>query len=268
MPKKNRDNNQEKNKTIKSLSIEEAIKALDMKAPVSRGGLTDAAAVDGQSIPQGYAGILIANKNRPAEKGTLGGIVASDKGDIYGLTCFHVIKQNNQDFTQFLPEESVEVITENGHGIGSFDQSIAIINSKLDIALIKLKGKFHNNTIGSPTKILDVKEADKGTEVYFFNDRNKEKVKGFIRKINQKGNWRLGKYENVIFVSSDMRDDMCERISDEGDSGSWMMRTSDNALVGVVFANSATSTWVMPFTEIIDAYKKKNITLTLNIFPE
>ena len=214
-----------------------------------------------------YAGMLIANKKRPTEKGTMGGVLSSDKGDVYGLTCFHVVKQNNTDLTQFLPEESVEVILEDGNSIGVFTQETAIFNTKLDVALIKLSGKFHNKRIDSPTKYIDITEADLGTEVYFFNDRNKKKVKGFIRRINQKGNWELGKYENVTFVSSSMDDDSCRRISDKGDSGSWMMRVSDNALIGVIFANSATSTWVMPFSEIIQAYKKKNITLTLNLLP-
>ena len=214
-----------------------------------------------------YAGLLIANKKRPTEKGTMGGVLYSDKGDIYGLTCFHVVKQNNTDNNQLLPEESVEVILENGELIGVFDEKTAIFNTKLDVALIKLTGKFQNKRIDSPTKFIEISEADLGTEVYFFNDRNKKKVKGFIRRVNQKGNWELGKYENVTFVSSSMDDDSCRRISDKGDSGSWMLRVSDNALIGVVFANSATSTWVMPFSEIIQAYKKKNITLTLNLQP-
>ena len=159
------------------------------------------------------------------------------------------------------------MISEKGDKIGIFNAETAFINSKLDIALIELTDKFNNEKIGSPTKFVDIIDLQIGTEVYFVNDRIKKKASGVIRKVNQKGNWRLGKYENTIFVSTVLDDEMCERISDEGDSGSWLLRVSDNALVGVVFANSFTSTFVMPITEVIDAFKKKNITLTLNILP-
>jgi hypothetical protein len=216
------------------------------------------------SSSENYAGILIANEKRPKEKGTLGGVLVSDKGDLYGITCFHTVKQNNKDFSKFLPDESGKVISEAGKEIGVFTENTAIFNNKLDIALIKLSGKFHNKTIGSPTKIIDIKEADKGTAVYFFNDRIKKKAKGFIIKVNQKGNWLLGKYENMLFVSDVMDENICENISDEGDSGSWLLRESDNALIGVVFANSLEFTFVMPITEVIEAFKKKKITLTLS----
>lgn len=211
-----------------------------------------------------YAGILIANEHRKDDKGTLGGVLVSDKGIHYGVTCFHVVKQNNQNFNTFLPEESVTVISEKGDKIGVFNAETAFINSKLDIALIELIDKFDNEKIGSPTKFVEIHDLQAGTEVYFLNDRIKKKANGVIRKVNQKGNWRLGKYENTIFVSTVLDDENCERISDEGDSGSWLLRVSDNALVGVVFANSFTSTFVMPITEVLDAFKKKNITLSLN----
>ena len=212
-----------------------------------------------------YAGILIANEKRKEDKGTLGGVLVSDKGVHYGVTCFHVVKQDNKNFNMLLPEESVVVVSEKGNKIGVFNPDTAFINSKLDIALIELTEKFNNKTIDSPTKFVDINDIKPGIEVYFFNDRIKTKVKGVIRKVNQKGNWRLGRYENTIFVSNVLDDELCERISDEGDSGSWLLRVSDNALVGVIFANSFTSTFVMPITEVIDAFKKKNITLTLNI---
>lgn len=212
-----------------------------------------------------YAGILIANEHRKDDKGTLGGVLVSDKGVHYGVTCFHVVKQNNQNFNTFLPEESFVVISDKGDKIGVFNAETAFINSKLDIALIELIDKFGNEKIGSPTKFVAIQDLELGTEVYFFNDRIKKKANGVIRKINQKGNWRLGKYENTIFVSTVLDDENCERISDEGDSGSWLLRVADNALVGVVFANTFTSTFVMPISEVLDAFKKKNITLTLNI---
>ncbi len=211
-----------------------------------------------------YAGILIANEKRKDDKGTLGGVLVSEKGVHYGVTCYHVVKQNNNNFNSFLPEESVVVVSEAGHKIGTFNTETAFINNKIDIALIELEGKFNNDKIGSPTKFLDINDLQIGTEVYFFNDRIKTKVKGVIRKINQKGNWRLGRYENTIFVSNVLDEDICERISDEGDSGSWLLRVSDNALVGIVYANSFTSTFVMPITDVLDAFKQKNITLTLN----
>ncbi len=219
------------------------------------------------SLNPNYAGILIANEKRKDDKGTLGGVLVSDKGVHYGVTCFHVVKQNNQNFNTLLPEESVVVISEKGDKIGVFNAETAFINSKLDIALIELTQKFNNEKIGSPTKFVDSIDLKIGTEVYFLNDRIKKKANGVIRKVNQKGNWRLGKYENTIFVSTVLDEDTCERISDEGDSGSWLLRVSDNALVGVVFANSLTSTFVMPITDVIDAFKHKNITLTLNILP-
>jgi hypothetical protein len=211
-----------------------------------------------------YAGILIANEQRKDDKGTLGGVLVSDKGVHYGVTCFHVVKQNNQNFSTFLPEESVTVVSEKGDKIGIFNAETAFINTKLDIALIELNDIFGNEKIGSPSKFVEIPDLQLGTEVYFLNDRIKKKANGVIRKVNQKGNWRLGKYENTIFVSTVLDDENCERISDEGDSGSWLLRVSDNALVGVVFANSFTSTFVMPITEVIDAFKKKNIILSLN----
>lgn len=259
-----------KSKGINTLPPDENILIIISETTTERGDLgnppTPVASASEVTIISNYAGILIANETRPKEKGTLGGVLVSDKGDLYGLTCFHTVKQN-KDFTKFLPDESLKVISEDGKEIGFFNADTAIINSKLDIALIKLSGKFHNKTIGSPTKIIDIKEADKGTEVYFYNDRIKKKAKGFIIKVNQKGNWQLGKYENIIFVSNVMDEEVCERISDEGDSGSWLLRVSDNALVGVVFANSYEFTFVMPITEVIQAFQKKKITLTLNLLP-
>lgn len=230
-----------------------------------RGNLEDASESLSEILENpNYAGILIANEKRPQEKGTMGGVLMSDTGVLYGLTCFHAVKQNNQDFATFFPTESVKIIAENGNEIGIFTENTAIINSRLDVALIKLVGKFHNETIGSPTKFMEVTETDIGTPVYFFNDRNKKKVHGVIRKVNQEGNWRLGDYENIIFVSNQLeKGHKC--ISDEGDSGSWLLRESDNALIGVIFANSYWHTFVMPITEIIQAFQKKNITLTLNL---
>ena len=266
MSKKSQGTKKEKNKGQPYKPADNSLLITIVETSISRSEVTNVATTNAEPPTLlDYAGMLIANKKRPTEKGTMGGVLSSDKGDIYGLTCFHVVKQHHTDLTQFLPEESVEVVSENGESIGVFDEKTAIFNTKLDVALIKLSGKFHNKRIDSPTKFIEITEADLGTEVYFFNDRNKKKVKGFIRRINQKGNWELGKYENVTFVSSSMDDDSCRKISDKGDSGSWMMRVSDNALIGVVFANSATSTWVIPFSEIIQAYKKKNITLTLNL---
>ena len=268
MSKKNQENKKRKNKGQQYKPADNSLLITMVESTVQPSELPIVAMSNTETTSiLDYAGLLIANKKRPTEKGTMGGVLLSDKGDIYGLTCFHVVKQNNTDNNQLLPEESVEVILENGELIGVFDEKTAIFNTKLDVALIKLTGKFQNKRIDSPTKFIEISEADLGTEVYFFNDRNKKKVKGFIRRVNQKGNWELGKYENVTFVSSSMDDDSCRRISDKGDSGSWMLRVSDNALIGVVFANSATSTWVMPFSEIIQAYKKKNITLTLNLQP-
>ncbi len=268
MSKKSQGNKKQKNEGQPYKPADNSLLITIVETPVSKSEASNIA-ISNIEPPKllDYAGMLIANIKRPDNKGTMGGVLCSDKGDIYGLTCFHVVKQNNTDFTHFLPEESVEVILEDGNSIGTFNEDTAIFNTKLDVALIRLTGKFHNKRIDSPTKFIDITEEDLGTEVYFFNDRNKKKVKGFIRRINQKGNWELGKYENVTFVSSSMDDDNCRRISDKGDSGSWMMRVSDNALIGVVFANSASSTWVMPFSEIIQAYKKKNITLTLNLLP-
>ena len=268
MSKKSQGTKKEKNKSQPYKPADNSLLITIVETSIQRGEVSSVVATNTEPPTLlDYAGMLIANKKRPDNKGIMGGVLFSDKGEVYGLTCFHVVKQNTTDLTQFLPEESVEVILEDGNSIGVFNQETAIFNTKLDVALIKLTGKFHNKRIDSPTKFIDITEADLGTEVYFFNDRNEKKVKGFIRRINQKGNWELGKYENVTFVSSSMDDDSCRRISDKGDSGSWMMRVSDNALVGVVFANSATSTWVMPFSEIIQAYKKKNITLTLNLLP-
>ena len=268
MSKKNQTNKKEKSKSQVYKPADNSLLITIVETSVSSSEVSNITASNTESpILLDYAGMLIANKKRPDNKGTMGGVLCSDKGEVYGLTCFHVVKQNTTNFNQFLPEESVEVILEDGNLIGTFNEDTAIFNTKLDVALIKLSGKFHNKRIDSPTKFIDLTEADLGTEVYFFNDRNKKKVNGFIRKINQKGNWELGKYENVTFVSSNMDDDNCRRISDRGDSGSWMMRVSDNALIGVVFSNSASSTWIMPFSEIIQAYKKKNITLTLNLLP-
>ncbi len=268
MSKKNLETKKEKSKGQQHKSADNTLLITIVETSIQRDETPSVANTNTESPTiLDYAGLLIANKKRPTEKGTMGGVLVSDKGDIYGMTCFHVVKQNTTDLNQFLPEESVEVILEDGNSIGTFSQETAIFNTKLDVALIKLSGKFQNKRIDSPTKYIDITDADLGTEVYFFNDRNKKKVKGFIRRINQKGNWELGKYENVTFVSSSMDDDSCRRVSDKGDSGSWMLRVSDNALIGVVFANSATSTWVMPFSEIIQAYKKKNITLSLNLLP-
>ena len=269
MSKKNQGNKKEKSKAQQYKPTDNSLLNTIIESSIQPSELPNVAISDTEPPTiLDYAGLLIANKKRPTEKGTMGGVLSSEKGDIYGLTCFHVVKQNNTDLTQFLPEESVEVVSEDGELIGIFDEETAIFNTKLDVALIKLTGKFQNKRIDSPTKFIDITEADLGTEVYFLNDRNKEKVKGFIRRVNQKGNWALGKYENVTFVSSSMDDDRCKKISDKGDSGSWMLRVSDNALIGVVFAQTATSTWVMPFSEIIQAYKKKNITLTLNLLPQ
>jgi hypothetical protein len=232
-------------------------------APETTATLPSAAATETTKSPN-YAGILIANESKPKEKGTMGGVLISDKGDLYGLTCFHTVKQN-KDFSKFLPDESFKIVSEDGAEVGFFNADTAILNPRLDIALIKLSGKFHNKTIDSPTKTVDIKDADKGTEVYFFNDRIKKKIKGFIIKVNQRGNWQLGKYENIIFVSNVMDEGVCERISDEGDSGSWLLRVSDNALIGVVFANSYEFTFVMPITEVLQAFQKKKIILTLNL---
>ncbi len=250
-------------KDISKPSEKQSVPVPEIASSMSPRGL-EVVSLAGMPLNITYAGILIANEKRKADKGTLGGVLVSDKGIHYGVTCYHVVKQNNTNFNSFLPEESVVVVSEAGNIIGTFSTETAFINNKLDIALIELVEKFNNEKIGSPTKFLDINDLQIGTEVYFFNDRIKTKAKGIIRKINQKGNWRLGKYENTIFVSNVLDEDTCERISDEGDSGSWLLRVSDNALVGVVFADTDTSTFVMPIHEVIDAYKKKNITLTLN----
>jgi hypothetical protein len=250
----------------KILSIEKNSETKTAETSTERGDIAEAAASEPDALkPFNYAGILVANETRPAEKGTLGGVLMSDKGVLYGITCFHAVKQNNKDFSKIMPDESLKVISENGKEIGIFTENTAFINAKLDIALIKLFAKFHNKTIDSPTKCIDVSDADIGTEVYYFNDRNKAKVKGVIRKINQKGNWRLGKYEEIIFVSTVLDEDACQNITEEGDSGSWLLRVSDNALVGVIFANSYRHTFVMPITTVIKAFQKKDINLSLNL---
>ncbi len=210
-----------------------------------------------------FAGMLIANEHRKDDKGTLGGVLVSDKGVHYGVTCCHVVKQNNENFNTFSPEESFVVISEKGDKIGVFNAETAFINSKLDIALIELTDKFGNEKIGSPTKFVEIQDLELGTEVCFFNDRIKTKAKGVIRKINQEGPWKLGRYENAIFVSDILNDRKAKKISAQGDSGSWLLRVSDNALIGVVFSDSDYSTLVMPISEVIDAFKKKNITLNL-----
>jgi hypothetical protein len=214
-----------------------------------------------------YAGILIANEVHPLEKGTLGGVLMSEKGDLYGLTCFHTVKQN-KSFNTVLPNESLNVVAENGEKIGFFNADTAVFNNKLDIALVKLSGKFHNKTIGTPTKFADVKASDIGTPVYFFNDRIKKIVKGFIVKVNQNGNWELGVYENMVFVSDALDLEICVNISEEGDSGSWLLRESDNAVLGVIFSKSLEFTLVMPIMEIIETFKKKKINLSLNLLSE
>ena len=210
------------------------------------------------------AGMMIAHEKRKADKGTLGGVLVSDKGVHYGVTCCHTVRLFDKNTKTFLPDESFGVVSERGNKIGVFKEETTIFNNKLDVALIELTDKFTNETIDTPTIFLDINDLQIGTEVYFSNDRIKRKAKGVIRKTNQTGNWRLGRYENTLFISNVLDEDTCERISDEGDSGSWLLRVSDNALVGVVFANSDTSTFVMPINEVIDGFKKKNITLSLN----
>ena len=250
-------------KDICEPSEEQSVPVPEMASSMSTRGLEVDPMAEMPFSPN-YAGILIANEKRKADKGTLGGVLVSDKGVHYGVTCYHVVKQDNNNFNSFLPEESVVVVSEAGNVIGTFNTETAFLNHKVDIALVELAEKFNNDKIGSPNKFLDVKDLQIGEKVYFFNDRIKTKVEGVIRKLNQKGNWRLGRYENTIFVSNVLDEDTCERISDEGDSGSWLLRVSDNALVGIVYANSFTSTFVMPITEVLEAFKKKNITLTLN----
>jgi hypothetical protein len=214
-----------------------------------------------------YAGILIANKARPENKGTLGGIFVSDKGELYGTTCLHVVKQN-ENYTTFLPDESFKVISEDAKEIGFFNENLTVFNSKLDVALIKLSGKFHNKTIDSPTQFVELKKADIGTEVYFFNERTKKKVKGFIVRVEQKGNWISNKFENMIFVADNMDEELCQAITDKGDSGSWLLRVADNSLLGIIIFNSLRFTFVMPITDVLEAFKKKKINLMLNLLPE
>jgi hypothetical protein len=251
-----------KNKGLLNTLVEDTA----ITAPDAKTGITATTEIE-PSEKHNYAGILIANEAHPLEKGTLGGVLVSDKGDLYGLTCFHTVK-HNKDFKQFLPDESLKVISENGKVVGDFNANTSIFNDKLDIALIKLTDKFHNKTIDSPTKIQALKAADIGTPVYFYNDRIKKKATGFILRINQEGNWALGSYEKVIFVANMMDEENCYRISDKGDSGSWLLRVSDNALLGVVFSNSSHFTFVMPITEVLEAFKLKNINLSLNLLPE
>jgi hypothetical protein len=246
---------------LNALSVDAAASPSDTKTGTPSTTATE------PSEKQNYAGILIANEAHPLEKGTLGGVLMSDKGDLYGLTCFHSVKQNKSFYT-FLPNESLNVVGENGKKIGTFNADTAVFNDKLDIALVKLSGKFHNKTIGPPTQFVDVKTTDIGMPVYFFNDRTQKKVKGFIVKVSQKGNWELGAYENMIFVSDVMDMEVCVNISEEGDSGSWLLRESDNALLGVIFSKSLEFTFVMPIMEIIETFKKKKINLSLNLLSQ
>ncbi len=266
MAKRKQISRKAKKKSKKDKPIEASKPMLMSEISASR-GIEDAPEVNVSETTQNrnYAGMLIANEKRKDDKGTLGGVLVSDKGIHYGVTCYHVVKQYNQEdkIHTLLPEESVVVITEKGDKIGVFNAETAFINSKLDIALIALADKFDNKKIDSPTTFVTVQELQTGTEVYFFNDRIKKKAIGVIRKINQEGAWRLGRYENAIFVSDILDDRKAKKISDQGDSGSWLLRVSDNALVGIVFSESSYSTIVMPISEVIDTFKQKNITLNL-----
>jgi hypothetical protein len=62
--------------------------------------------------------------------------------------------------------------------------------------------------------------------------------------------------------------EVCVNISEEGDSGSWLLRESDNALLGVIFSKSLEFTFVMPIMEIIETFKKKKINLSLNLLSQ
>jgi hypothetical protein len=255
MPKRK----QTKNKDIKELQAENDT-SVKISEPLP---LVEATNLEIPDAPN-YKGIYIANETRPNEKGTMGGVLVSDKGVLYGITCFHTVKENNKNYNVLLPEESTKVVSE-GVALGKFSKETVAFNSKIDVALVLLqdtKGvKELVKKVYRPKQYAIVTSKDIGTPVFFWSVKKGIEKSGIIAKTNQE--WEQSEkgientFKNLIYIS----DGEDNRISEKGDSGAFVIRTSDKAVIGIVIGDTAFETAVIPITELLEQFNAISFTL-------
>lgn len=191
-------------------------------------------------------------------KGSIGCFVKYfNSDDRLLLTCYHVVRTNNQNWYNFNPNSNDDVVHPyNGEIIGKIVE--ARVNYLHDFAIIKLNDitLIENNIseIGTVLEPRDLTETDKG------------------KKVRMRGNYsglREGKIESINFDDARVRypdgnyfsfDNLIQiksldslPFSEPGDSGSLLVG-EDGYSLGIVFAGTSEYSLAFPVKNLFNMY--------------
>jgi hypothetical protein len=213
------------------------------------------------------ASAQVMNTKQGAEKGTIciGVRDVGSPGDVYFLTCYHVVKDAGHAWNEFKPDaNSNDGVIIDKTTKGNIVRGIR--TQEMDAALIKLNagGIVNNNiplfnipiTSSRPTFYFD----DDATSVNVYGATTKEKRSGLITGLGArwKINFRDGStgYEmvNLIEIQKDGR-----TIVKGGDSGA-LIFTDEGEALGMVVATTKKRTLAIPIHTILTHWNLEIIT--------
>ena len=203
--------------------------------------------------------------NQDSEDGTLGCFLKDDKGNIYLITCFHVVQGgegdlfdiNNGDRTQtYIVDRSQSYL-----GIG--DLEYGEINETIDIALIKFyEERLLDSTIAcdSGTKnIIGYRSLEESKDIdleVFFRGYVSGCSKGKVTNININPTGIKYRDRYIDMQGMIALQDGDFSISKKGDSGSVLIDNNGNA-IGMIFAGDDKFSYAIPMDRIMNKLNKR-----------
>ncbi|WP_158286373.1 DUF4231 domain-containing protein [Chitinophaga sp. S165] len=182
------------------------------------------------------------------------------------VTCYHVVKHNDQDWDLFVPGAHDEVIDTDGNVIGKIID--AEKSAELDTALVELDPDVsfddllpNQVTVKEPI-FIDEENLDEFRDVFILSRvRNFRRIQGRLAQVNRNVTLNYGtklnpdrkNLDNVMivhFVST-------EPFSLVGDSGSLVFAEDGIAIGLLVGGDKKRASFVIPFTTINDHYNLK-----------